>query len=77
MSARRVSAGSHTPPHCRHPARGWPLGRASVGLTAQVWCGDSHRLTADLTLVFVRDLRPQAWPDAIRTRLAQFTGDPA
>jgi 4-hydroxybenzoyl-CoA thioesterase len=52
------------------------LGRASVGLTAQVWCGDSHRLTADLTLVFVRDLRPQAWPDTIRSRLIPFMEAP-
>jgi hypothetical protein len=30
-----VWLGSHTPPHCRHPASGWPEGRASVGASPQ------------------------------------------
>ena len=52
------------------------LGQASADLRVAARCGDSHRLSADLTLVFVRHLRPQPWPDAIRSRMAHFMETP-
>lgn len=52
------------------------LGRAAADLRVAARCGDSHRLSATLTLVFVRDTRPQPWPDAVRSRLARFMETP-
>jgi 4-hydroxybenzoyl-CoA thioesterase len=51
------------------------LGRASVDFRVTVVAGDSHRLTADLTLVFVRLGRPQGWRDDLRAKLAAHAED--
>jgi 4-hydroxybenzoyl-CoA thioesterase len=49
------------------------LGASSMGLHLEAHCGGTHRVTADLTLVFVNmQGRPQPWPDAIRARIAAF-----
>lgn len=49
------------------------LGRTSVALHLEAWCGDSHRVTADLVLVYIdAQGRPQPWPSAVRDRIAAF-----
>lgn len=53
------------------------LGRSSVSLNLQGWCGGAARLTVDLTLVFVgRDGRPLPWPADVRGRLSAFQESP-
>lgn len=50
------------------------LGRSSLAVHLEAWCGDSHRITADLTLVFVTFAgRPEPWPDDVRDRITKFT----
>lgn len=51
-------------------------GRASADLRDEARCGGSRRRSAGLTLVFVRNPRPQPWPDSIRSRLAHFMETP-
>jgi 4-hydroxybenzoyl-CoA thioesterase len=52
------------------------LGTTSVAFRIIARGGDSPRLTADLTLVFVgRDGRPQPWPQPIRDRITAFMRD--
>lgn len=47
------------------------LGGSSVTFRLDARCGDEHRLTARLTLVWLGpDRRPTRWPDRIRTILA-------
>lgn len=49
------------------------LGTTSIAFRVTAHHGDSHRLTADLTLVFVgRGGRPQPWPPALRDRITAF-----
>lgn len=49
------------------------LGTTSIGLHLEAHCGGTHRVTADLTLVFVNAQgRPQPWPDAVRARIAAY-----
>ncbi len=49
------------------------LGRSSVGLHLEAWCADSHRVTADLVLVYIGGQgRPQPWPPTVRDRIAAF-----
>ena len=49
------------------------MGGTSVGFQLEAHCGDSHRLTADLTLVYVSAKgRPQPWPQALRDRITAF-----
>ena len=46
------------------------LGATSISFRTTAHLGESHRLTADLTLVFVNDRgRPQPWPAPIRDRI--------
>ena len=53
------------------------LGNASIAFRLEAWCGDSHRLTAAPTLVFVNAAgRPQPWPQAIRDRITAFMESP-
>lgn len=51
------------------------VGGASVGLRLEAHCGDEHRLTARLVLVWVREGRPVPWPDAMRAALARHQED--
>jgi 4-hydroxybenzoyl-CoA thioesterase len=51
------------------------LGRAAVDFRVTVHSGDSHRLTADLTLVFVKHGRPQGWRDDLCARLSAHRED--
>jgi 4-hydroxybenzoyl-CoA thioesterase len=49
------------------------LGGSSVGFTVEAWCGDTHRVTARLVLVWVEaGGRPRPWPEAIRARISAF-----
>ena len=49
------------------------LGRTSVGFHLEAWCGDSHRVSADLVLVYIDSHgRPQPWPPEVRGRIAEF-----
>jgi len=49
------------------------LGRSSIGLHLEAHCGDSHRISADLTLVFVTfSGRPEPWPEDVRNRITNF-----
>ena len=49
------------------------LGQSSIGFHLEAHCGGEHRMTADLTLVFVTFQRgPQPWSDALRARIAAF-----
>ncbi|MEZ5796669.1 MAG: thioesterase family protein [Paracoccaceae bacterium] len=49
------------------------LGNSSIGFHIEAHCGDSHRMSADLTLVFVgANGRPQPWTDAMRSRITDF-----
>ena len=49
------------------------LGQSSISFHLEAHCNGEHRVTADLTLVFVTFQRgPQPWPDAIRARIAAF-----
>jgi 4-hydroxybenzoyl-CoA thioesterase len=49
------------------------LGGSSVGFTVEAWCGDTHRVTAKLVLVWVEaGGRPKPWPAAIRARISAF-----
>lgn len=52
-------------------------GRTSLGLTFNATCDGEQRLSAQSTLVNV-DAQgvPLPWPDALRTRLNQITGEP-
>ncbi len=51
------------------------VGRAAVDFRAVAHCGDSHRLTTDLTLVFVKQGRPQGWRDDLRARISAHLED--
>ena len=49
------------------------LGGSSVGFHIEAHCDSSHRLTIDMTLVYVTAKgRPQPWPQAIRDRITTF-----
>ncbi|MGA0541062.1 acyl-CoA thioesterase [Neotabrizicola sp. VNH66] len=49
------------------------LGRTSIGLHLEAHCGGSHRVTVDMTLVFVTFTGgPEAWPQPIRDRITAF-----
>lgn len=52
------------------------LGGSSVTFRLTAHCGDQHRLTARLTLVWLgADGRPGRWPDHIRAALAAHLED--
>ncbi|NPD14832.1 acyl-CoA thioesterase [Xinfangfangia sp. D13-10-4-6] len=49
------------------------LGSSSASLHIEAHGAGIHRLTCDLTLVFVNENgRPQPWPQAVRTKLIAF-----
>lgn len=49
------------------------LGSTSIGFRIEAHGAGQHRITADMTLVFVGpDLRPQPWPQAVRDRITAF-----
>jgi 4-hydroxybenzoyl-CoA thioesterase len=49
------------------------LGGTSVGFRVEAWCDGSHRVTADLVLVWVEwEGRPKPWPEAVRGRISGF-----
>ena len=53
------------------------LGTASVAFQVTAHCGDSHRVTASLTLVYVNAKgRPQPWPPEMRARITAFKEAP-
>lgn len=51
------------------------VGRSSADYKMTARCGDEVRLTTSATLVNVTaNGRPEAWPDAIRSKLTEFKG---
>ncbi len=48
------------------------LGRSSVGFTVEAWHDSSHRVTAELVLVWVEAGRPNPWPEVMRARITAF-----
>lgn len=49
------------------------VGRSSVSFRVSAWAGQTERLSADLTLVYVNEEgRADPWPDAIRRRMIAF-----
>ncbi|MGB4828738.1 MAG: thioesterase family protein [Paracoccaceae bacterium] len=49
------------------------LGTSSIGFHLEAHCDGTHRMTADLTLVFVAaNGRPQPWRPAMRDRITAF-----
>ncbi|MFZ1468742.1 MAG: thioesterase family protein [Paracoccaceae bacterium] len=49
------------------------LGGSSITFHLEAHCDGSHRLTADLTLVYVASNgRPQPWPPAVRDRITAY-----
>lgn len=48
------------------------LGRAALDLTVEAWGNELKRLSAEMTVVHIKTGRPQAWPEAVRARFAQF-----
>ena len=49
------------------------LGGASCGLRHRITAGDQLRFEATQTIVYVgRSLKPEPWPDALRSRIAPF-----
>ena len=52
------------------------IGRSSVGLSIEAYCGAEKRLTMESTLVFTKEgaSKPDSWPDDLRARIAQDLG---
>ena len=48
------------------------LGSRSITLTIDGAMGSERRMRADLTLVWVNDLRSAAWPDDLRAKLTAY-----
>jgi 4-hydroxybenzoyl-CoA thioesterase len=49
------------------------VGRSSVRFQVSAWAGQTERLCADLTLVYVNELGvADPWPDTIRNRMIAF-----
>lgn len=49
------------------------LGASSIAFEVTAHCGDSHRVTANLTLVYVNaNGRPQPWTPEMRARINAF-----
>ena len=53
------------------------MGRSSVGLAIEAYCGEERRLSLDSTLVFTKDVAngPQPWPDDMRARISRELGE--
>jgi len=49
------------------------IGRSSVGLSIEAYCGAEKRLSMESTLVFTKKgaNRPESWPEGIRARISQ------
>jgi len=54
------------------------IGRSSVGLSIEAYCGSEKRLSMESTLVFTRAGAngPDSWPEDIRARISQDLGEP-
>ena len=52
------------------------IGRSSVGLSIEAYCGVEERLSMESTLVFARDgaTKPDSWPEDLRVRIARELG---
>jgi 4-hydroxybenzoyl-CoA thioesterase len=52
------------------------IGRSSVGLSIEAYCGAERRLTMESTLVFTKAgaSKPDAWPANLRAGIAQELG---
>jgi 4-hydroxybenzoyl-CoA thioesterase len=54
------------------------LGGASCGLRHRITAGEQLRFEATQTIVYVgASLKPEHWPEALRTRIAPFVETPA
>jgi len=54
------------------------IGRSSVGLSIEAYCGPEKRLSMESTLVFTKAgaSKPDAWPEALRAGISQELGGP-
>ena len=52
------------------------IGRSSVGLSIEAYCGPEKRLSMESTLVFTTAgaSKPDSWPEVLRARIAQELG---
>lgn len=53
------------------------IGRSSVGLVIDAYCGAEKRLSMESTLVFTKEgaKRPEPWPKDVRARISQELGE--
>jgi 4-hydroxybenzoyl-CoA thioesterase len=49
------------------------IGRSSVGLSIEAYCGPEKRLSMESTLVFTKEGagKPDSWPEDLRARISQ------
>jgi 4-hydroxybenzoyl-CoA thioesterase len=54
------------------------IGRSSVGLSIEAYCGAEKRLSMESTLVFTKEgaSKPGSWPENIRARIARDLSEP-
>jgi 4-hydroxybenzoyl-CoA thioesterase len=52
------------------------IGRSSVGLSIEAYCGAEKRLSMESTLVFTKEgaSKPEPWPKDLRARISQELG---
>jgi len=52
------------------------IGRSSVGLSIEAYCGVEKRLSMESTLVFTKEgaSKPDSWPEDLRARISQELG---
>ena len=52
------------------------IGRSSVGMSIEAYCGPEKRLSMESTLVFIKAgaSKPDSWPEDLRARIAQELG---
>jgi 4-hydroxybenzoyl-CoA thioesterase len=53
------------------------IGRSSVGLSIEAYCGAEKRLSMESTLVFTKKgaSKPESWPEEMRARISQELGE--
>jgi 4-hydroxybenzoyl-CoA thioesterase len=53
------------------------IGRSSVGLSIEAYCGPEKRLSMESTLVFTTAgaSKPDSWPEVLRARIARNSAD--
>jgi 4-hydroxybenzoyl-CoA thioesterase len=52
------------------------IGRSTVALSIEAYCGAERRLSMESTLVFTKKGAPQSWPEDIRARISHELDEP-